>query len=271
MERLLYAAAIAALLAVAAVSFNLVTIGSAIAGAAVAFVICASLGLPGLLILLAFFPVTSGLSYAAAGFIAHSTSSGRAKLPTASTGGLKRGAAQVLANGGIAAMLAAYHALTSPNGFVLIEGKERLADDAGGLLFSAAIGPHNALFPAIAATLASAAADTASHEIGAALRGRTVLFPQFRRVQPGTTGGVSLQGTLVAILVIAGFAFLAQYLGLALGWREVAAVAAGAACGNLADTLVGSLVEGRARWWGNSLTNLAGTAVAAVTALLIAL
>jgi uncharacterized membrane protein len=269
MERLLYAAAIAALLAVAAASFELVTIGGAIAGAAVAFVICASLGLPGLLILLAFFPVTSGLSYVNARTIARRKPSGSANL--APTDGLKRGAPQVLANGGIAALLAAYHALTSPNGMVLIEGRERLVEDAGCIFFTAAIGPHSALFPAIAASLASAAADTASHEMGAALRGRTVLLPQFRRVQPGATGGVSLEGTLVAILVIAGFVFLAQYLGLALGWREVAAVAAGAACGNLADTLVGSLVEGRARWWGNSLTNLVGTAVAAVTALLIAL
>lgn len=271
MERLLYAAAIAVLLAVAAASFELVTTGGAVAGAAIALVFCASLGLPGLLILLAFFPVTSGLSYAIARAIARRKPPAKADVAQSSADELKRGAAQVLANGGIAAMLAVYHALTSPDGFVLIEGKERLADDAGSLLFTAAIGPHNALFPAIAATLASAAADTASHEIGAALQGRTVLLPQFRRVQPGATGGVSAGGSAVAVLVIAGFGLLAQFLGLAQGWREVMAVCAGGACGNLADTLMGSLVEGRARWWGNNLTNLAGTAVAAATALLIAL
>ncbi len=268
MERLLYAAAVAALLAVAAGSFELVTIGGAIAGAAVAFALCASLGLPGLLMLLAFFPLTSGLSYALARVAARGKPGTKAAAPLDR---LKRGAAQVLANGAVAAFLAAYHALTSPNGLVLIEGKERLTGDACSLLFTAAIGPHNALFPAVAAALASAAADTASHEVGAALRGRTVRLPQFQRVEPGTTGGVSWQGSLIAVMTIAGFALLAHYLGLAQGWREVAAVGAGAVCGNLTDTLAGGLVEGRVKWWGNSLTNLAGTAAAAAVALAIAL
>ena len=50
------------------------------------------------------------------------------------------------------------------------------------------------------AALAEAAADTGSSEIGMAFPGKTLLITTFRPVPPGTDGGVSLFGTLAAIL-----------------------------------------------------------------------
>src|SRR5262249_20976494 len=59
------------------------------------------------------------------------------------------------------------------------------------------------------AALAEAAADTGSSEIGMAFPGKTILITTLRPVAPGTDGGISLVGSIAALLSAAAVALLA--------------------------------------------------------------
>jgi uncharacterized protein (TIGR00297 family) len=130
-------------------------------------------------------------------------------------GGGRRRARQVLANGG-AAVLCALFAL-------------------GDARFGAGV----------AGAIAAAAADTWSTEIG--LRSATTarLLTTFRPVPAGTSGGVSLAGTLGGMAGAATIALLATLIGLVparlAGWVALAGMA-----GALADSVLGATLQ--ARW-----------------------
>jgi len=263
MLRVILSAASAGVLAAAAARLRIARPAGAAAGAAVACALMVGCGVPGLAMLLAFYPLTA---YAAQVFAAFRRRQGglpplRDLLHPAKMPGLPRGAKQVLANGGVAAALAVWAAISDWPAVVAAGLTHQ-----GWSEFLRPLGAGSPALPTLAAALASAAADTASHEIGEALGGTTLLPPRFIRVRPGATGGVSLAGCLVLAAVIGAFTLLAATVGLATGSREAAAVAVGAFGGNLADTLVGALVEARWRCWGNNLTNLASTAFAAAVA-----
>ena len=113
------------------------------------------------------------------------------------------------------------------------------------------------------AALAEAAADTVSSEIGQAVGGPVWLVTTWRRVPPGTDGGVSFVGTIagcVAALVIAGFGGLHHALW-PHGWVVFVAACAGLGF----DSLLGATVERRG-WVGNDWVNFASTLFAAVVA-----
>lgn len=113
------------------------------------------------------------------------------------------------------------------------------------------------------AALAEAAADTVSSEIGQAVGGPVWLVTSWRRVPPGTDGGVSLVGTLagvVAALVIVGFGGLHHAL-----WPHGWVVLVAACAGLVFDSVLGATVE-RSGWVGNDWVNFASTLFAAVVA-----
>lgn len=90
--------------------------------------------------------------------------------------------------------------------------------------------------------VATATADTASSEIGSVM-GEPRLITTLERVPPGTDGGVSWQGEVVALVSSVGVAVLAYLLGVvpAVG----AAVGAfGGVVGVHVDSLLGATVEG---------------------------
>lgn len=136
---------------------------------------------------------------------------------------------------------------------VVVKGGERDAAQvlANGGLFAAAalvtlVRPDVRWIVLGAASLAASAADTWATEIGTLYGGepRSVLAP-WRRVPAGTSGGVSLIGTVGAVagaLVIAGIV-------LALGWTWFVGqrVFIGGLVGTLADSLLGATIQGR-RW-----------------------
>lgn len=114
---------------------------------------------------------------------------------------------------------------------------------------------------AMAAALAEAAADTVSGEMGQALEPRAYLITNFRPVDPGTNGGISLSGTMagcLAALVVAG-ACAAAYL-IPLPW--IALVAAAGVLGMMFDSLLGATLE-RPGALNNDLVNLLSTLLAA--------
>jgi len=110
--------------------------------------------------------------------------------------GAERDAAQVLANGGVAGLFAIAHAFFP-----------------------------NAHWPWIgcAAALAAANADTWATELGVLNPGRPVLITSFRPVERGTSGGISLVGTLAALggsalVALIGVLFWQSRAGLRPDW-----------------------------------------------------
>ena len=114
---------------------------------------------------------------------------------------------------------------------------------------------------AYAASVATAAADTCSSEIGKAYGRRTFLITTFKPVPPGTEGAISLEGTLGGLAGAALVAFAAREVGL-LDWRGGAAVAVAGLLGSLAESLIGSVAERRG-WLNNDLLNGLNTAIGA--------
>ncbi len=246
------AAALIAALALAAYAMGIIAASGALAGAAVSFAILAGAGLPGFIVLLAFYPAATYLAHAASSLIHAARKGGNlfSALSPRKLHGIRRDAWQVLANGGVPAALALLHllAVRTPPLF------------SAGWTFAAS---PSIWLTAICAALASAAADTASHEVGEALGGATYSPLAWKRVPPGTTGAVSLGGSITALAVICAFAALAHFLHIADTLWGIAAVVLGGVAGNLADTLTGACVEARVKGWGNNATNWTASIIAA--------
>lgn len=161
-----------------------------------------------------------------------------------------RGAAQVAANLGLAALLA------TPAIRMSLADTRWLAPR--GLA-------AEAMLAVILAALAEAAADTISSELGQVLGGTPVMITTLRRVEPGTDGGITLAGTLAGI-VAAGLVSAAGVLAMGASGRVWVIAFVGGVFGLLFDSLLGATLE-RARWLNNDAVNFLSTASAAAVAL----
>ncbi len=124
---------------------------------------------------------------------------------------------------------------------------------------------HMPLLAAALASMAEAAADTVSSEVGQVLSGRPRMLTTLRRAEPGTDGAVSLAGTLAGVIAAA----IVSSLGvLALhGDAGVFSVScAGSVFGLFFDSLLGATFE-RGGWLNNDAVNFLSTASAAGLAL----
>jgi uncharacterized protein (TIGR00297 family) len=117
------------------------------------------------------------------------------------------------------------------------------------------------------AALAEAAADTSSSEIGMAFPGKTILITTFKPVAAGTDGGVSLIGTIAALLGAAAVAMVAVVTHLVPAAAAVPIISAGF-FGTLVDSLLGAVFERRGKL-DNDLVNLFSTAATAGAAWVI--
>ena len=136
----------------------------------------------------------------------------------------RRTAFQVLANGGMATLWA-------------------LLGDPGAYLTALTVG----------------FSDTVATEVGTRLSPRAYLITSLREVPSGTSGGVSLPGTLAgicAILIMAPFLLL-------FGEGHGLSFFISAAAGLFSDSLIGATLEGRGLF-GNNTTNFLATAVGSV-------
>jgi uncharacterized protein (TIGR00297 family) len=136
--------------------------------------------------------------------------------PIVAKGG-QRDAIQVLANGGVFAA-AAVAMLVDPN------------------IRWIALG---------AGSLAAAAADTWATEVGTLLGGTPRSILTWRPVPTGTSGGISLIGTLAAVAGATFIGMLARLLGWGPGVVKVVVV--GGIVGAVVDSVVGATVQAR-RW-----------------------
>ena len=149
---------------------------------------------------------------------------------------------QVAANGGVAAGAAAIHGLTaSPVAFAVAAG-----------------------------AIAAATADTWGTEVGRWSPVRPRLITSWSTVPHGSSGGITLFGTLgaaVGALLIGVSAGLLER-GLAHPPRLALIVTVAGFSGAIVDSLLGATVEDRWWWAGNSVINLAATSCGAGVILL---
>jgi len=205
----------------------------ALSAVVVGVAITVGLGLPGLMVMIAFFVI--GTAATKLGYRE------KAARGIAQEKGGARGWRNAWANGGVPALLA------------LLAGAAAMRPGAGtmGLLLAVAY----------AAAVATAAADTCSSEVGKAYGRRTFLVTTFRPVAPGTEGAVSLEGTTAGVLGGAVVGAVGAVAGL-YAWPLAVVVAAAGLLGSLAESVVGTVAE-RKGWMGNDLLNAFNTAAGA--------
>jgi uncharacterized protein (TIGR00297 family) len=131
--------------------------------------------------------------------------------------------------------------------------------------FARAISTPAFLFAAGLASLAEAAADTVSSEVGQVLGGQPRMITTLRQAETGTDGAISLIGTLAGV---GAAAIVASAGAMALsGGREMFWVAGtGGVFGLFFDSLLGATIERRGLL-NNDAVNFLSTASAAAFAL----
>ncbi|HEX3662166.1 MAG TPA: DUF92 domain-containing protein [Acidobacteriaceae bacterium] len=117
---------------------------------------------------------------------------------------------------------------------------------------------------AMLAAMAEATADTVSSELGQVLGGQPRLITTFRRVSPGTDGGVTVIGTLLGCLAATTVVLIGAIV-LALPRTDMFIALAAAIAGLFIDSILGAVPE-RAGWLNNDAVNALSTLAAALIA-----
>lgn len=128
---------------------------------------------------------------------------------------------------------------------------------------------EGAFLVALTASLAEAAGDTVSSEIGQWISPRAYLVTTLEPVRSGEHGGVSLVGSAAGLTALALVVLLGYLLGVTSPGGVLIAFA-GAVTGNLLDSVLGATLE-RAGLVTNGIVNFAGTSLAGGVALAVAL
>jgi len=226
---------ILALIIIAGISYSVtakkLTIAAALTGGAVAYFVFTGAGFTGIAMMTIFFILASAATSwqqnkKQAFAVAEERKSGR------TTG-------QVLANAGVAGVIGA---------LVLLYPQFR---------------PLLVLL--MAASFASATADTLSSELGTIYGTRFFNVISLKPDQRGLDGVISVEGTLIGI---AGSCVIALIYGIGFGWdlNLIWVIIAGTA-GNLSDSVLGALLE-RKGIIGNNAVNFLNTFIAALVVLL---
>ena len=120
-----------------------------------------------------------------------------------------------------------------------------------------------------AASFAAKLADTFGSEVGKRWGQTTVLITSFRRVEPGTEGAISLEGTLASafgsVLMTAVMVML-NLLPLGLAALVVSVVGLLA---TLVESVIGAVAQDRVSWLSNELVNALQTLIAAMLAMVV--
>jgi uncharacterized protein (TIGR00297 family) len=219
--------------AVAGYAARTVSAAGAIVGAVIGIAIFVSLGWQGWVLLLVTFLAASTASRTG---LARKQALGIAEAREG-----RRGPGNAIANTGVAAIAAVLAGLD--------------------------VHPRAATFAFVAA-LAAAGSDTIASEIGKAYGRRTFLLTTFGRVPPGTSGALSVEGTIAGLLGAALLGGVAIALGL-LAASSLLLVVVSATIGSLVESWLGATLE-EPGILNNDVLNFINTTVAAAVAVLAA-
>jgi uncharacterized protein (TIGR00297 family) len=185
----------------------------ALAATLVGAAVFAGGGLPAALLLLAFFLSSSAWSRWRSGW--------KRQIAEEAVKGSRRDAAQVLANGGVAALIAV-------------------------LLLPLAL-PAGWAWAAFAGSLAAATADTWGTELGLLAGVSPRLITNGRLVERGTSGAITWQGSLAGLVGSLGIGILALLLSGEAGrnWGLAIAVASAGVGGAALDSVLGATLQAR--------------------------
>lgn len=118
----------------------------------------------------------------------------------------------------------------------------------------------------MAASFASATADTLSSELGTVYGRRFFNIITWKQEERGLDGVISLEGTLIGI---AGSMIIAVIYALGFGWNGwLACIIIAGTLGNLADSILGATLE-RRNYMNNNAVNFLNTLIAALVMLTI--
>ena len=121
---------------------------------------------------------------------------------------------------------------------------------------------------ALVAALAAGGSDTVASEIGKAWGRSAFLVTTFSRVKAGTSGAMSLEGTVAGIAAAFALAAAGAALGL-ISFFSIPVIVVAATAGALVESALGATLEGPGIL-NNDMLNFINTAVAAAVALAIA-
>lgn len=165
-------------------------------------------GLPASLLLVAFFASSSLLSRA--------FSARKNQVAVNFAKGGRRDWAQVAANGGVATL----SLIASTGGWV----------------------PELLAWVVFASALAAVTADTWATEIGVLSAGQPILITTGKHVPRGTSGGISLLGSLIALIAALGIAIMAWVLGI-ITIGLIPLIALSGLAGSFVDSALGATVQ----------------------------
>jgi uncharacterized protein (TIGR00297 family) len=114
---------------------------------------------------------------------------------------------------------------------------------------------------AMVAALVTSASDSVASEVGKAWGKTTWLVVGWRRVRPGTSGAVSVEGTLAGLVAAVALAMLGDALRL-IPASAIAPVAVAATIASLIEGALGATLEGRGTL-NNDALNLINSAIGA--------
>jgi uncharacterized protein (TIGR00297 family) len=225
------ALAVNAVIAIAGYRARTVSSSGAIAGAIIGTIIFAALGWRGWLMLFATFvsaSVSSRLGLQR-----------KMLLGIAEERGGRRGAGNAIANTGVAAICAVLTLLTP------FAGAARMA---------------------FVTALVAAGSDTIASEIGKAWGRRTWSLTSLSRVPPGTSGAMSVEGTLAGLIAAVALGLVGSLLEL-IPLRGILIAAVAATIGSLLESWLGATLEGPGVL-NNDMLNFINTATAGFAAVL---
>ncbi len=120
---------------------------------------------------------------------------------------------------------------------------------------------------ALVAALATAGSDTVASEVGKAWGRTTWLLTSLTRVAPGTTGAISLEGTVAGIVSSALLAGMGAWVGL-ISTNAVPLVIVAANAASIVEGVIGATMEARGMLT-NDAVNFVNSAMGAGVAMLI--
>lgn len=146
-----------------------------------------------------------------------------------------------------------------------VRGSRNIMANGGMAMLMALLGGVYGLYGFVGA-VATATSDTVSSEIGVLSKRPPRMITNFKIVPPGTDGGVSIWGSLWAFIG----ALAIGLISLLIMWDikiVIIAVVAGVG-GQFIDSLIGAIIE-RRDWVGNSGTNLIATTSGAIIGMVV--